>query len=355
MRLPLAALAAIAVLSSAFTAPARAAVTQPDGDICSFVMFQSADQWTWVVHAGPIRVLDEDDPATVHTAAVTCALIDIADGDDYTTAAVASVTGDPAPAVAVLPPTAVTFAGSWEDTYRVCTSLRIDGSQTLYWDDHPDRNVDGRWSSSPTATCANTVETQELRPQDPPMRQILSAGVTAAGEADPVVAVAEDVICTNPPVEEALDPVWACGVPSTSSTISIVRTPVGALLRSMPAVWSCTDVHTGLPVTRGSSLAVPDPGVSCAPPAAHPVRCDWVQVSGYLAPTTLGRVHVTSACSTLSVTRPLIAAQGRLVEQWSGNYAWAGAPTPWRCTVDEDTHPAEPAYVTICGVLGSAA
>ena len=350
MRIPAAALAATILLSPVFAAPARAAVTQPSGDLCSYEAVESGGQWHLVFSAGPLSLVDEDDPTVVHTGTVTCS-IQGENAADHTGSDWVSVTSDPATGQAVLPPTAVSAPpGESPLVSHLCTRVDVDG-EALYWHDPSDRNVDGWWSTSPSALCEQSWQTMDLRAEDRPGRYVWSAAVAALGEADVATPVAESAVCDDATAREALGDVWRCGYPSASSTISIARLSAGgALVRSVPLLWACSDVHTGLPVTHGSALTTPDPGVACAPPAAHPVYCDWVQVSGYLAPTTLGRVAVTNSCGGISVTRQLTPAQGRLVEQWSGDY-YGGQAQPWRCATDEDTT-FQPAYLVVCGLLG---
>ena len=343
MRLRSAALAASVALSGLVAAPARAAVTQPSGRPCQSSTLIRNGTETYVVSAGPLLLADEDDPSVVHTGTVTCSIVKT-DGinADHTDVPAFTVTGPVGTGAVALPPTVATVPDTL-DYKNVCTRVDVDGT-TLYWHDPIDRNVDGWWTTSPTARCQSNWRTSDLRPQDPPLGEALAAAFTAAGEADAVVGAFDAVACAQPLVADAIDDVWWCGSPSSMSSVSFVRVPGAAVLRSAPPYgWTCTDVHTGLPVTRGSALALPDPGVSCTP--SSPVTCTWLELSAALAPTTTGRVHVTNACGALAVTRTLTAAQGRVAEVWSGSYGRAVAPL--RCSAAEDT-PAEPAYVVVC-------
>ena len=345
MRIPLAALAASVALSGLVAAPARAAVTQPSGRPCQSSTLTRNGTETYVVSAGPLLLTDEDDPSAIHTGTVTCSVVATSDtnGADHTAVAWFTATGPVGTGVAALPPTVATRPETF-DYLNVCTRLDVDGT-TLYWHDPVDRNSDGWWTASPAARCDRYYETQDMRPQDPPLGPALSAALVAAGEADEAVGAFDAVACSQPLVADAIDEVWWCGSPSQMSSVSFLRVPGAAVLRTAPPYgWTCTDVHTGLPVTRGSALALPDPGVSCTP--SSPVTCSWLELSAALAPTTTGRVLVTNACAGLGVTRTLTAAQARVAEVASGSYG-SGA-TPLRCAATEQTHPAEPAYVVLC-------
>jgi hypothetical protein len=343
MRPHLAALAALAL--SLLAVPARAAVTQPAGLTCGYDAFADSAGWHVLFRAGPLTLPDEDDPSVVRTGTVTCSL---REQPTYGSAAYASATSAPAPGQATLAAAVVDAPTLPDYGYGLCTSLDVDGT-TLYWNDPYDRNVDGWWTTDPNARCDDLTETLDLRiPADQPYRTVFAAANTAAGEAEPAVDAFEHTACADPSVAAAIADVWECGYPSTMTSVSFVRAAGTAVLRGEPTGWACTDVHTGLPVTRGSALATPDPGVSCAPPPAYGATCYWAQVSGYLVPSTLGRVAVTSRCGAATVTRWLVPAQGRLVEQWSG--AYYGTP-PLYCGAAEDTT-GEPAYTVSCNVFG---
>lgn len=321
---------------------ADAALTAPNGVLCGYSEVGGGVEFD----AGPISLVDEDDPTVVHTATITCSIQ--ASGDQHADPDWLSVTSSPGTGVAVLPPTLVPVPGPFPWEYWSCTRLDVAGGPTLYWHEPYDRNHDGWWTTDPFARCDSSLETLDGRPEDPPGAYLWTSLATASGEADLAVEVVEPVICSEPSLAPVADAAWACGAPSRTSSVSFVRTALGAAMRGLPFGWACTDVHTGLAVTRGSTLATPDPGVSCVPPPGYGVYCGWIQVSGYLAPTVLGRVDVTAACQGGSVTRRLAPAQGRVVEQWSNGRA--GLP-PLRCSAAEDAS-AEPAYAVFCNVLG---
>jgi hypothetical protein len=338
MRITFAATAAALALSALGAAPAHAAVLQPAGRICGFQSnsLSGSESWTVVFDAGPLQLVDEDDPAVVHTGTVTCSIVTTAGNPTGTVWA--SATSAPGTGYAALPPTPVEVAGEFPWNYWICTRVDVDG-RPLYWHD-TNRDSDGWWDASPTAPCVNTSETLDLRPEDQPQRTALTALVVAEGELDAALGVVGPYVCGS-----ALD----CE-PSYDSSISFARAPGHAVLRGAPYGWLCTDVHSGVPVGTGSALVTPDPGVSCVPPAGYVRHCEWMQVSGYLAPATLGRVAVTSACGSVSVTRWLTPVEGDVAEQWSGQYGF-GSP-PWRCVADDDTT-VEPVYVLACNDLGS--
>lgn len=348
MRFRLAALAASLAFSGLGAAPARAAVTQPTGEQCNFNGFSQTGSgvWTIVFRAGPLLVADEDDPATSGPATVTCT---IRTANSHTAPVHSGVTSIPSYGVAALPPTTVTVPGELPEDAHLCTQVDV-GGRTLYWRWPGDRNADGWWTDDPATPCDEGARTLELRSSDPPMRYVLSGYAMALGEGDVAVEAFEGTACADPGVRDAVRDVWWCGYPASSGIVSFARVPgVGAVVRETPFGWTCTDVRSGLPVDRGSLLTTPDPGVSCVPAAPFHVQCEWVQVSGYLAPATLGRVGLTATCGQ-SVTRWLIPAQARLAEQWSGFYY--GGPPPLRCTADEQTHPVDAAYVATCQFLG---
>jgi hypothetical protein len=268
-----------------------------------------------------VTLADEDDPAVVHTGALTCSLNF---GPDHTAAVWGSATGPGAAGVATLPPTLVDTepVSIFTMDIYLCARLDYDGG-TLYWNEPYDRNSDGWWTTNPLARCDSIWETADLRAQDEPQGTALSAAFQALGEAD-------------------------AGTP----LVSFARVAgQGAVVRAVPSGWTCTDVHTGTAVTRGSALTTPDPGVTCAAPASYTAGCSWMDLSAYLVPVTLGRVTVTESCGGVDLTRVLTAAQARVAEQWSGGYG--GAHPPLRCTADEDTTGVtEPAYVVTCGTWG---
>jgi len=333
MRPLLAALAALAFLPVS----AHADLTQPAGRPCGSYM-PLTDDWTYedvVVHAGPVSLVDED-TGLPHTGTITCTF---RHGYDHTGAEIVSVTSEPGTGVVALPPTEV-FAGiEWWEDFSLCTRLDTD-SGTLYWYEPWDRNVDPYWSADPTVRCEDLFEPTDLRPQDYPLGPVLSVAQTALGETDPAVAAVDAAVCATEPDPE----IYACGVPSQTGALSFVRVPGAAVLRTAaPYGWDCVDRHSGLPVTAGSLLTVPNPGVSCVPDA--PVTCGWLELSAYLLPANTGRVTVTEACGDLVLTRVLAPLQGRVAEQWTGMYG-TGAP-PLRCEADDDTL-VEPAYVVAC-------
>lgn len=329
MRPLLAAVVAATALLSPLPTPAHAAVTDPTGPLCGFVGFDG----NVVFDAGPLNLADEDDPTSVHTGTVTCS---ITEGYAHSDPDWLSVTGAPGTGHAVLPPAPVPAPSEFPWNYRLCTELDVDGT-TLYWHGAPGRNADGWWTADPGAPCEGNASTTDLRPtEDQPGGTVYSAAATAFGEVDTVACA---VSCT--------------GEASTMSSVSIARLPgVGALLRTAPYGWSCTDVHTGLAVVPGASLAVPDPGVACAPPVAPGSYCDRVEVSGVLLPAALGRVVVTDACGSLTVSRRLTPVQGTFAQPWSKNFG--AANWPLRCTVDEDlASPADPAYAVSCAAFAA--
>lgn len=348
---PYAAVLAAALALAGLAAPADAAVTQPSGSPCDYHLSDfSQTSTTFVVSAGPILLTDEDDPSVVHTGTVTCSISDV-DGATHASPAWFSATGPASTGAAALPPAVATYVGDMFARHHICT--RVDaGGTTLYWDDPVDRNTEGRWSTSPAARCDSVWETADWRPQSTPEGDVWSAAMIAAGEAQEAVATFDSVACSDPTVASEISFAWRCGAPSAIGSVSFVRAPGAAVVRTVPYGWTCTDVHTAATVTRGSTLTVPDPGVSCLPDPGHTVQCDWLEVSAALAPTTLGRVHVTEECGTLGVTRTFAAGQARVAELASGRYAYydpAGLePPPLRCVTEEDTHPADPAYTAVC-------
>lgn len=346
MRLPLAAVAAV-VVAFLPVPQAHAALTQPQGPPCQM---ESVNPWTGsiVLSAGPLSVVDED-TGLPHTGTVTCAFVA---GYDHTEPVIASATSAPSTGVVVLPPTVVEATLPEWEAFGLCTRLDYDGG-TLYWYEPWDRNEDGQWSTDPAVRCEDLYEFADLRPQDPPLGPVLTAALTALGEADPAVGAADRAACSTPEVRDALGDLYGCGYASTTGALSFVRVPGGALLRTpAPYGWTCTDVHSGLDVTAGSSLVVPDPGVSCVPQSGYAASCDWLELSAALAPSTTGRVRVTHSCGANEVTRVLTPLQARVVELWSGAYVHGGVETPLRrCVAAEDTA-LEPTYVVVCNQFG---
>lgn len=339
-------LAAALLAAAALATPAHADVTQPNGRPCSWG-YLTADRA--YLYGGPVTVADEDDPSAVHTATLTCSL---RDGLDHTAPAVHSVTGPASAGAAAVPLTLFDYVldGSGQYPPPLCSRIDYDGG-TLYWQDPGDRNEDGWWSTDPTVPCTPSWRTLDLRPQDPPLGYAVAGAMTAAGELGAVVAAAEPVVCSVPEVDAAAEGL-ACGAPVVLSTMSFARVPGAAVVRTLPAGRTCTDVHTGAVLAVGSVLATPDPGMACdaTDPAYAGTPCGWQELSAYLAPTTLGRVAVSQGCGTASISRVLATGQGRLVEQWSGHYG--GGTGTIRCGATEDTTgPAEPAYVVVCNTF----
>jgi hypothetical protein len=315
MRPKLAAIAASALLALSFVTPARAAVTQPlTGELCQWgaVHPQGDPDLTVVFRAGPFGLADEDDPYVVHTGTVTCTMQKI-DAPLHTDPDYVSVTGPASAGVASLPPTTATTP-DLEPVEYLCTQLDVDGT-TLYWNDPDDRNEEGWWTTSTSARCENQSETLEFRfGQDSPSRQLYTALGLATGDF-----------------------------------VSFARLPAGgAVLGWVPLGWSCTDIQTGLAVGPGSTLAVPDPGVACLPPTTG-LRCWRTEVTGFLAPTVLGRVWVRSACGAVAVERQLTPVQGAVLAPLSN--AFGTGSMPFTCSGREDAFPAAPAYTVVCGVF----
>ena len=326
-------LAALLATPAFLPAPAHAALTQPAGEPCeSYITFGDEDWGEATVFTGPYDLIDED-TGLPHTATVTCSF---RRGYDHTSPVVDSATSDPGLGVVALPPTTLDLTSvPWWENVGLCTQLDTDAGP-LYWYQPYDRNSDGYWSTDPAVRCEDLYETLDLRPQDAPLGPVLSVAQTVLGEADPAFAAAESALCDTE--------VWVCGHASETGALSIVRVPGAAVLRTaVPYGWTCTDRHSGLPVTQGSLLTVPSPGVTCTTEAT--VRCDWLEMSAYLAPTTTGRVTATEACGDLVLRRPLVPLQGKVAEQWTGMYGH-GSP-PLRCEADDDTA-LEPAYVIAC-------
>ena len=354
----LAALAAALLFAALPVAPARAALTQPTGTPCELdltTMRSYVDDYEDPEFSGgPVVLTDEDDPTVVHTGTLTCSLV-FGNATDHTAPVYASATSDAATRVVVLPPTTVdTEPIGWGEPLSLCTRVDFDGG-TLYWNDPHDRNTDGWWSPSPLATCNRLYETLDLRPQDPPLGPPLTLASNVLGEADVAVGPAQEAQCAAPVVRDLeIEGERQCDYPPLQAAyIAFARTAAsGALVRATPYGWACTDVHTGDPVTRGSALTTPDPGVACAPPPSFDDACRWMELSAYLVPATLGRVTVTETCGAKDITRVLTPAQGRVVEQWSGaGGAYYGTGLPLRCAADEDTvGAAEPSYAVNCGL-----
>lgn len=344
MRIFVAAVAA-AVSLSGVGSPARAAVTQPSGAPCSFGPATGGGDYS--VRAGPLLVADEDDPTAVHTGTVTCSLTTT---PDHTGTPWFSATGPVGTGVVYLAPVEATYTGTAWQRF-LCTRLDVDG-QTLYWHEPEDRNADGWWTTSPAARCDADWEHADARAEDPPGGYALSAAFAALAESDGW-ATADSAICAVPAVRDAAG--WECGLPSPALGISIARAADIAILRSpVPTGWSCTDVHTGLAVARGSVLTVPNPAVTCdLLPGTSAVECSWVQVSGVLAPATLGRVTVTGACGTQTLTRTFAPGAGRVAEVWSGDHGRGGRGVPpVRCVANEDeAHGGAVAYLAQCNVV----
>lgn len=348
---PYAAALAAALALAGLAAPADASVTQPSGSLCQADLLEWTETAaTFLVSAGPILLTDEDDPSVVHPGTVTCS-VSVEPAADHTAPAWFSATGPVSTVAATLSPTVATWTGDPWASHHVCTRVDVAGT-TLYWGDSGDRNARGRWSTSPAVECDRSYETADLRPQDFPHGDVLSAALIAAGEAQEAVAAFDTVACTEPAVADEIKDLWYCGAPSAIGSVSFARAPGAAVLRTVPYGWTCTDVHTAATVTRGSLLTVPDPGVSCVPGPGYTVRCDWLEVTAALAPATLGRVHVTEECGALGQTRTFTAGQARLAEVASGRYGrytlTGLQPPPLRCVTGEDTHPAEPAYTVVC-------
>ncbi|HVF06281.1 MAG TPA: hypothetical protein VNA20_15675 [Frankiaceae bacterium] len=345
MRISVAALAAAVALSGLVAAPARAAVTQPAGEPCRLSTAGTGDGFT--VRGGPLLLADEDDPTVVHTGTVTCSFVTRAVGDDHAATPWFTATSPVGTGVAYLPPVEATYPGPWEDRHYLCTRADVDG-QALYWHDPRDRNSEGWWTTAPSSPCAQTWETLDMRFEDPPHGYAVSAAFAAVGEVDGIGA-ADTALCTVPEVAAVVDEHWGCGLPSGIFTMAFARAAGVAVLRNdAPKGWSCTDVHTGLPVGRGSLLAVPNPGVTCALlPGAAPQECFRVQVSGALAPATLGRVTMTGSCGSLAVTRTFAPGAARVAELWSSDFG-TGTP-PVHCVANEDAaHSGEVAYLAQC-------
>lgn len=329
------ALLAALVAATALAVPAHADVTQPGllpqyGQPCLLDHLLDDDV---VLSAPPLRIVDEDDPSVVRTATVSCGLHA---GYDHSAPVLVSATGPASAGVVALPPTPATVP--WrDDPVGLCARVDVAGQGSLYWHEPTDRNADGHWTTDPHARCDSLWETSDLRLQDGPLGIAFATAFTVLGE----VPEASRALCDAELVCSEEDP----GL-TTFGTVSFLRTTGGAVVRRVPDGWGCVDVHTGTPVVAGGPLTTPDPGIECGTQA-----CSWQELSAYLVPTTLGRVSVTQACGAKSNTRVLTAAQGRVVEHWSGTYQENGEAQPavgtFRCGAVEDT-PAEPSYVVSC-------
>lgn len=338
-----AALVAATLLAALGAVPAHAAVTAPGGQPCSFgVMTDDGGTTTTAeLSAGPLTIVDEDDPSVVRAGRVTCSVHVGWPNHTHASPAAAAATGEVGAGVAVLAPTPVTFTRSVFDEVFLCTEVEIDGT-TLYWHDPQNRNIENSWSTDPSSFCQHFLETADLRGDDPPWPTIATTGDLGDQAACPVYTA-------DPALWAAVSQVWECD-PRISALVAIERrSALGAVLRKAPYGWACTDATTGLAVTAGSALAVPDPGVACTPPGPA-ARCGRVYAAGVLAPTGFGRATVTSACGSLSAARTLGLVPGRSVGYWNWVYGYGETSTPWRCTVDEDVvSPADPAYLVLCG------
>lgn len=336
MRLLRYVLAALLPLCAAVPVPARAEVADPWENGCGWTRDGTLNYFD----GGPISVVDEDDPSVVRTATITCSVTALGRHSDPP---VASVTSEPQEGVVHLPPSVVVVPEDFEPN-AVCTRLDVSDGNTWYLTQ--DHRVYQRWTRDPDAWCHALNHPSDDHLGD----DVRGAAAAFGGEAyDLAVAAADPALCAAEPLATE----WGCGTASTYTGfkhVSIVRAAdAGALLRTVPWGFTCTDVHTGLVVGPGSPLATPDPGVSCAAPYQG-YACSYLDAYGVLAPTVLGRVAVTASCGSASVLQRLTPTQGSVLVL-PVTHDGGGAP-PFRCTVDEDvvTVAADPAYSVWCAV-----
>jgi hypothetical protein len=123
------------------------------------------------------------------------------------------------------------------------------------------------------------------------------------------------------------------GTPTGRAHITIHRFSSGGaflLAAPTPLGWTCLDVHSGLSVSPGSALVLPDPGVTCTPPTGN--QCTSLDAGGYHASAGLGTLTVTSACTGLSVSQSMSLP---FSDPGYSNTVTGSGSTPWDCTVDE--------------------
>jgi hypothetical protein len=140
------------------------------------------------------------------------------------------------------------------------------------------------------------------------------------------------------------------GPPAGRGHITIHRfSSGGAFLLAAPTVlgWTCVDVHTGLTVGIGSTLALPDPGVSCTPSAAG--DCTSLDAGGYHAAAGTGTLTVTSACTGLSVAQSMTLP---FSDPGYSNLATGTGSAPWSCAADESRlgGVGDPDYWVFCDI-----
>jgi hypothetical protein len=142
------------------------------------------------------------------------------------------------------------------------------------------------------------------------------------------------------------------GVPEPQRAhVTIHRFPTGVVLLAAPTTlgWTCNDINNNAPVGVGSALSLPDPGVSCLPPAGASQDCTSVNAGGYHAAAGGGTLDVTSACVGLSVTQSLSLPFSD--PGFSTSLAGSGT-MPWDCFTDESglVIPPNPDYWVFCDV-----
>lgn len=158
----------LALGASFVTAPYAAhAESAKDGGLCGFTTLTDptgqANTQTGYVDAGPISIVDDTDPAIVHTGHLTCTIQVGSSNSTHLGTDAASISGPDAPYVADLSPYQLTFSAGPNDAVYLCTSVTTDEGggpwygQTWYYDDLQNPTVDGSWSTDPTTSCRLVV------------------------------------------------------------------------------------------------------------------------------------------------------------------------------------------------------
>jgi len=137
-------LAIAGIGATSVTTPAQAQTGRRCGFSSEFDPTQEGDTQTGEIHGGPIA----NDVNPGGTIEIICSIHVGAANSTHAGTAAVSVSSGASTAVAILAPTVVSYVAPFGQPVFMCTRVRLDNSQTLYYDDQ-----NGAFVSSNTAVC----------------------------------------------------------------------------------------------------------------------------------------------------------------------------------------------------------
>ena len=155
MRARVAALA-MGVVVALVPGTARAAV-DPTGFLCGYDKPKGGGPYHASLDAGPLLLVDGNDPATIHEGTVTCTLQDDLLHSDTD---VVSVTSARTAGAVVLPSTTVWVPHT---VWFLCTEMHLDDDTVLYYDWTWENEG---WSTDPGAECEPIIIEEPPPPMD---------------------------------------------------------------------------------------------------------------------------------------------------------------------------------------------